>query len=188
MRKNLGKNTVITPLPVFVIATYDEKGAPNAMTAAWGTQCGYHEVTFLLGPHKTTENLKAKKAFTLSFATTDTVTVSDYFGVESGESVDKIKKAGVHVVKSDFVDAPVIAEYPLTLECEVVEMRPIEEDFQIVGRVVNVNADEKILDAQGKIDLGKLRPIAYDSASHLYRLVGDAVGKAFQDGLKIKNG
>jgi len=187
MKKSLNKNMIVTPLSVFVIATYDENGVPNAMNAAWGTQCDYKNVTFFLSPHKTTDNLKLKKAFTLSFATPETLEIADYFGVESGHKLNKIEKAGVQVTKSEHVDAPVIDVFPLTLECEVVKMEESDEEIRVVGKCVNMLADERILDEKGNVDLGKLRPISFDSASNTYRVLGDVVGRAFYDGLKIKN-
>lgn len=186
MKKSLGNHAVVTPLPVFIVATYDENNVPNAMNVAWGTQCGYHEVTMLLAPHKTTENLKLKKAFTLSFATRQTLEISDYFGIESGHNADKIAKAGVHITKSAFVDAPVIEEYPLTLECEVIEMREIGEDYQVTGRIKNVLADESVLNEKGKVDFDKIEIISFDSSANAYRIVGNKVGRAFYDGLPIK--
>lgn len=186
MRKNLGNKTIICPLPVFIIATYDENGIPNAMNAAWGTQWNYHEVSILLGPHKTTDNLKLKKAFTLAFATQSTLEISDYFGVESGKNINKIEKAGVHIEKSRFVDAPIILEYPLVLECEVVEMRPVDEDFQVIGRVVNMTADESILNENGEPDIGKMNLLTFDSSANIYRLVGEEIGQAFKAGMVIK--
>ena len=186
MKKNLGNKTVLAPLPVLIVATYDEQGTPNAMNVAWGGQCGYHHVALNLSlNHKTTENLKHTKAFTLSIATVDTLVVSDYFGLVSGRKENKIEKAGVHVTRSEFVDAPVIDEYPLTLECKVLEMQEALGEMHVVGEVVNMQADESILDEQGKVDLGKLRPISYDSATHSYRVLGDIVGKAFKDGNKL---
>ena len=185
MKKNLGNKTVLAPLPVLIVATYDEQGTPNAMNVAWGGQCGYHHVALNLSlNHKTTENLKHAKAFTLSIATVDTLVISDYFGLVSGHKENKIEKAGVHVTRSEFVDAPVIDEYPLTLECKVLEMQEALGEMHVVGEVVNMQADESILDEQGKVDLGKLRPISYDSATHSYRVLGDIVGKAFKDGNK----
>ena len=167
MKKNLGNTPVLAPLPVLIVATYDEQGMPNAMNVAWGGQCGYHHVALNLSlNHKTTENLKHTKAFTLSIATVDTLVVSDYFGLVSGRKENKIEKAGVHVTRSEFVDAPVIDEYPLTLECKVIEMQEALGEMHVVGEVVNMQADESILDEQGKVDLGKLRSISYDSASH----------------------
>ena len=186
MKKNLGNKTVLAPLPVLIVATYDEQGTPNAMNVAWGGQCGYHHVALNLSlNHKTTENLKHAKAFTLSIATVDTLVISDYFGLVSGHKENKIEKAGVHVTRSEFVDAPVIDEYPLTLECKVLEMQEALGEMHVVGEVVNMQAGESILDEQGKVDLGKLRPISYDSATHSYRVLGDIVGKAFKDGNKL---
>lgn len=188
MRKDFGNETVVTPLPVLIIATYDENGMPNAMNAAWGCQSDYHEVIFHLSSHKTTDNLQLKKAFTLSFADRKNLLIADYFGVESGYKVNKIEKAGVHTVKSKFVDAPIIEEFPLTLECKVTEIsKTASGEFRVIGDVVNMSADETILDSQGKIDLSKLEPISYDSAKHCYRVLGGIVGQAFHDGLKIKN-
>ena len=186
MKKNLGNKTVLAPLPVLIVATYDEQGMPNAMNVAWGGQCGYHHVALNLSlNHKTTENLKHTKAFTLSIATVDTLVISDYFGLVSGRKENKIEKAGVHVTRSEFVDAPVIDEYPLTLECKVIEMREALGEMHVVCEVVNMQVDESILDEQGKVDLGKLSPISYDSASHSYRVLGDIVGKAFKNGDKL---
>ena len=186
MKKNLGNKTVLAPLPVLIVATYDEQGTPNAMNVAWGGQCGYHHVALNVSlNHKTTENLKHAKAFTLSIATVDTLVISDYFGLVSGHKENKIEKAGVHVTRSEFVDAPVIDEYPLTLECKVLEMQEALGEMHVVGEVVNMQADESILDEQGKVDLGKLRPISYDSATHSYRVLGDIVGKAVKDGNKL---
>lgn len=186
MKRNLENTPVLAPLPVLIVATYDEQGTPNAMNVAWGGQCGYHHVALNLSlNHKTTENLKYSKAFTLSIATVDTLVVSDYFGLVSGRKENKIEKAGIHVTRSEFVDAPVIDEYPLTLECKVIEMHETLGEMHVVGEVVNMQADESILDEQGKVDLGKLRPISYDSVSHSYRVLGDIVGKAFKDGNKL---
>lgn len=186
MRKNFSKDIVITPLPVLIIATYDNNGVPNAMNAAWGTQCDYSQIIIILAKHKTTDNLKVKKAFTVSFATSKTMEISDYFGIESGSNVNKIEKAGVKVIKSEFVDAPIIENYPLTLECEVAEMQEIDGEYRVIGNIVNMSVDESIL-TDGKVDLGKLKPISFDSASNSYRVLGDIIGKAFYDGLKIKN-
>lgn len=187
MRKDFENKTIVVPLPVLIIGTYDENGVPNAMNAAWGTQCDYHKVVLYLGNHKTTENLQLKKAFTLSFANKKTLEVADYFGVESGENVNKIEKAGVHTTKSKFVDAPIIEEFPLTLECRVVEMAIDSGDYRVVGEVVNMSADESILDENGNVDFGKLEPISFDSSLNCYRVLGDKVGQAFHDGLKIRN-
>lgn len=178
------KHAVIVPEGVFIIGTYDENGVPNAMNAAWGIQSDYEEISLFLAKHKTTENLKKTGAFTVAFATKNTVQISDYFGVETGANVNKIEKAGVHVHKSAKVNAPIIEEYPLVLECEVKEWN--EEREMLVGKIVSQHADESIL-TDGKVDLGKLQPIMYDASFHVYRVIGEVVGNAFKDGLAIKN-
>lgn len=177
------KNSVITPEGVFIIGTYDENGVPNAMNAAWGIQSDYGEITLFLAKHKTTENIKKTGAFTVAMATKDTVLISDYFGVETGNHVNKIEKAGCHVHKSEHVNAPIIEEYPLTLECECKSWD--DETGILVGTIVSQQADEAIL-TDGKVDLDKMQPIMFDMASGTYRVIGPVVGKAFQDGLKLK--
>ena len=176
MRKDLGKKTSFLPLPVLIIGTYDKDGNANAMNAAWGGLTDYNQIYIALAKHKTTDNLVLKKAFTVSFATKETVTISDYFGIASGNNEDKIKKAGVHVTKSKFIDAPIIEE------CTVESY----EDEILIGNVVNVSIDEKYLDENGKIDVDKMEIITFDMVSNTYRVLGDVVGNAFKDGMKLK--
>ena len=178
-----GNQSTITPECVFIIGTYDENGVPNAMNAAWGMQSDMSEITLMLGKHKTTENFEKTGAFTVAFGTADTVLISDYFGVETGAKVNKIEKAGCHTHKSAHVNAPIIEEYPLTLECRVKSWDP--ETGYLIGEIVASQADESIL-TDGKVDLGKLRPIIFDPSFNAYRVVGEVVGKAFSDGLKLK--
>lgn len=189
MRKNFGKKTVVTPLPVLIIGTYDKDGVANAMNVAWGGQCSENHVAINIGHvRQTRDNIELKKAFTVSFATRKTVVESDYVGIESGlKAHDKMEKAGLHTKKSDFVDAPIIDEYPLTLECKLTRIEETPEgEIRVVGEVVNMSADESILDEKGKIDLGKLEPIMFDSVQLKYRVVGEIVGNAFQDGAKLR--
>lgn len=182
MRKDLGSKMNFLPLPVLIIGTYDENENANAMNAAWGGIQDYGRIYVSLSQHKTADNLKLKKAFTDSFATKETEVISDYFGVVSGNKEDKIAKAGVHITKSNFVDAPIIEEYPLTLECEMESF----EDGILVGKVVNTSIDENYLDENGKIDVEKMQIIAFDMVSSTYRVLGDVVGNAFKDGLDMK--
>lgn len=165
-----------------MIGTYDENEKANVMNAAWGGIYDYGKIFISLSKHKTTDNLELKKAFTVSFATKETEVISDYFGVVSGNNEDKIKKAGVHVMKSNFVDAPIIEEYPLTLECTVESFK----DGDLIGNVVNCSIDEKYLDENGKIDIDKMEIITFDMVSNTYRVLGDIVGNAFKDGMKLK--
>lgn len=178
-----GNKSTITPEGVFIIGTYDENGIPNAMNAAWGMQSDMSEITLMLGKHKTTENFEKTGAFTVAFGTADTVLISDYFGVETGAKVNKIEKAGCHTHRSAHVNAPIIEEYPLTLECRVKSWDT--ETGYLIGEIVASQADESIL-TDGKVDLGKLRPIIFDPSFNAYRVVGEVVGKAFSDGQKLK--
>lgn len=187
MRKNFGAKAWTYPQPVFIVAAYDKHGAPNAMNAAWGGIDYDDRINLCLDDsHKTTANILASKAFTVSMGTVEQLLACDYVGLVSGnKEPDKLAKAGFHTVKSEFVNAPVIKELPMTVECELVSYDP--ESCHLVGRIVNVSADESILDAQGKIDPAKLRPIVYDPCNHTYLEVGAKVGNAFRDGLKLKN-
>ncbi len=183
MKKELKGNMKFMPLPVLMIGTYDEKGVPNLMNAAWGVQSDYNEVFISLSSHKTTDNLEKNPYFTVAFATKDTVIASDYFGVETGRKVNKVGKAGFHAVKSEKVNAPVFEEYPVTLECKVTAF----DEHGLWGEVLGMAVDEEVLNENGRIDWGKVGPICYDSSLNKYRLVDTIVGDAFKDGLSIKN-
>ena len=186
MRKNFGVKTWLYPMPVFIVAAYDENGVPNAMNAAWGGVYTDDMIGICLSEgHKTTKNILATRAFTVSMATADEVAECDYVGIVSGNKVpDKFTRAGFTAVKSEFVNAPIIAELPMTLECELVSYD--EETCHMVGRIVNVSADERILTPEGKIDITLLKPIIYDTINKDYLTIGPKVGNAFADGKKVK--
>ena len=183
MRKNLGPKTYLYPMPVLIVAAYGKDGMPNAMNAAWGGISDENQIALCLSEdHKTTKNIRETGAFTVSVADAAHVVECDFVGVVSGNSVpNKLEKAGLHTVKSNCVDAPVIEELPMTLECKLIRA----EGETIVGEIVNVSADEKIL-TNGKIDPAKLCPISFDPVNHTYLKLGEVVGRAFSDGLKLK--
>lgn len=186
MRKSLQPKPYLYPLPVLIIGTYDENGLPNAMNAAWGTVCDMNQVAiFLSATHKTTKNILLKQAFTVSMADVKNVVEADYVGVVSGNTnPDKLEKINWTILKSEVVDAPIFNELPLTLECKLVSYN--EETECVVGEIINVSVDEDILDENNKIDLGKFKPISYDTSNHAYVTLGEKVGNAFKDGLKLK--
>ncbi len=187
MKKNFGAKAVITPLPVLIIATYNEDGTADAMNAAWGGQCGGKHIALNLGNHVSTENIRRNQAFTVSFADQKHLVASDYVGLVSAKDVpDKLDRAGLHTAKSEFVNAPVITDYPLTIECKVVSIREELGEIRVVGEVVNLSAEEDILNENGGIDIGKMQALVFDSAAHSYRVVGETVGTAFKDGLALK--
>jgi len=186
MRKNFGAKAILYPMPVLIIGSYDESGVPDAMNAAWGGISEETEISICVSAdHKTTKNILEKGAFTVSIADAENVVAADYVGIVSGNAEqNKIEKAGWHAIKSDFVDAPLFEELPMALECKLISYDP--ESCRLVGEIVNVCADEKILDGNGLVDLTKFRPITYDPVHHTYRTIGEAVGKAFCDGAKLK--
>ena len=186
MRKNFGAKEMCYPMPVFIIGTYNEDGTPNAMNAAWGGVTEEAQLTICVdAEHKTAENILARKAFTVSMGTAKYVAACDYVGIVSGnKEPDKFAKAGFHATRSEFVDAPLIDELPMALECEMISYDP--ESCHLVGKVVNVCVDEAYLDANGKVDVAKLQPITFDPVHHRYLVLGEAVGKAFSDGLALK--
>ena len=186
MRKNFGKKTWLYPMPVLIVSAYDENQNANAMNAAWGGIAEENQIMVCLDDkHKTTKNIEYSKAFTVSVGTAKTVIECDYVGVESGNKVsNKMEKAGFTTQKSNFVNAPIINELPFTLECELISYN--EDSCMLLGKIINVSADESILDNNGNVDVDKLEPITYDPISHTYRKLGNIVGKAFSDGLKLK--
>ncbi len=186
MRKNFGAKPYTYPQPVLIIAAYDENGTPDAMNAAWGGISDDTQISMCLSAdHKTVKNIQARKAFTVSMADAAHVVACDYVGIVSGNKVpDKFEKAGFHATKSEFVDAPLIDELPMTLECTLVSYDP--ETCRLVGEIVNVSADERILDENGKIDPAKLEPITFDPVNNAYLKLGEKVGNAFKDGMQLK--
>jgi flavin reductase (DIM6/NTAB) family NADH-FMN oxidoreductase RutF len=186
MRKNFGAKEMCYPMPVFIIGTYNEDGTPNAMNAAWGGVTEEAQLTICVdAEHKTAANVLARKAFTVSMGTAQYVTACDYVGIVSGnKEPDKFAKAGFHATKSEFVDAPLIDELPMALECEMISYDP--ESCHLVGRVVNVCVDEAFLDEKGKVDVKKLQPITFDPVHHSYLVLGEKAGQAFHDGLSLK--
>lgn len=174
-------------MPVLMVATYNEDGSVNVMNAAWGTMQERDKVALnLTETHKTVKNIKKRDAFTVSIADAAHVVEADYFGVESGNKVsNKFENSGLTAAKSEIVDAPIINEFPLCLECEFIEYQDSEYGCGVIGRVVNVTADEKVL-VDGKIDMSLVNAIAFDPYTHGYYKVGERVGEAFRDGLQLK--
>ena len=187
MRTKLNITEGIFPMPVLMIATYNEDGTVNVMNAAWGTMQERNVVALnLTESHKTVINIKKRGAFTVSIADAAHVVEADYFGVESGNKVaDKFARSGLTASKAEFVDAPVINEFPLCLECEFVEYQDNEYGCGVIGKVVNVTADESVM-VNGKVDMSLVNAIAFDPYTHGYYRVAERVGDAFKDGMKLK--
>ena len=186
MRYNFGAKATVYPMPVFIIGSYGEDGTPDAMNAAWGGISEETEISICVSAdHKTTENILARGAFTVSIADAQNVVAADYVGIVSAnDEPQKIAHAGWHATKSEFVDAPLFDELPMALECRLISYD--SESCRLVGEIVNVSADERILGDDRRIDLSKFKPITYDPVHHTYRTLGEVVGRAFSDGRKLK--
>ena len=187
MRKHFGAKPYTYPQPVLIIATYNDDGTADAMNAAWGGISDSNRVAmYLSAGHKTVQNIKARGAFTVSIADAAHIVEADYFGVESGNKVaDKFARSGLTANKAETVDAPVINEFPICLECRFIEYQNNEYGCGVIGKVINVTADESVM-VDGKIDMSKVNAIAFDPYTHGYYKVTERVGEAFRDGLKLK--
>ncbi|HIV67285.1 MAG TPA: flavin reductase [Candidatus Butyricicoccus stercorigallinarum] len=186
MRKDFGAKPFLYPQPVLMIASYDADGTPDVMNAAWGCISDANQIAlYLSAGHKTVKNILARKAFTVSMADEAHVVACDYVGIVSANEVpDKVARAGFHTTKSARVDAPIVDELPMTLECTLVSYDEASECM--LGEIVNVSADESILGADGNIDPARLRPIAFDPVNSAYLALGNKVGNAFSDGAQLK--
>lgn len=187
MKKDIETKSALFPMPVMVIAAYDEKGKVNAMTAAWGMISSLDKITLVLDEeHKTTKNIRAVKAFTVSIANKENMAVADFFGMVSGNKMaDKFERSGCHAVKSEHVNAPIIEEFPLVMECELVEIVETENLCAVVGKIVNAQADKKILDRKGNISPTKLKAIVFNQFQNTYHSVSRKIGKAWHEGAVI---
>lgn len=177
MRKNFGVKPWLYPQPVMIIATYNENGTENAMNAAWGGIADYDKIIIDMSEHRTTANMERTGAFTIACGDINTISACDYVGLVSGNDVPyKFKKAGFTSTKSEFVNAPIINEFSVTLECELLK---IEEDGRYIGKIVNVSCDEKYLGTDGLPDLSSFTPITFDPVHETYVALGKTVAKAF---------
>ncbi len=184
MKKNLGVIPAVYPMPVLIVAAYDETGKVNAMNAAWGMICGMDKIAlFIDEDHKTTQNLLKTKAFTVALADQAHMDAADFFGIATGNKMsDKFERTGYHAVKSAFVNAPIIEEFPLVMECELAEVVQTENMYAIVGKIANVAAEEAVLSDKDKVDPAKLNALIFDQFQHGYYVSGEQVGKAWNAG------
>ena len=187
MKKDLGVKPYTFPMPVLLIATYGEDGTVDVMNMAWGGVCGPNLVELNINEsHKTTANIRKRQAFTLSIADVPHMKEADFFGIVSGNAMaDKFQRSGLHAVRSEKVDAPIVEEFPLTLECRVVKIQKDETGFRVIGEIVGVLAEEKVLDEAGHVDPRRLNAILFDCFQHGYYSVGEKVGQAWSSGEEL---
>ncbi len=187
MKKEFGVKPYLFPMPTYMIGTYNEDGTVDEMMMAWGGICAEDMVALNLeADHKTVANLRARGAFTLAIPGTDTLTESDFFGIASANRFpDKFERSGLHAVRSAHVDAPVVEEYPVTLECAVERMEDEPYGLRVLGRIVNVLADEKVLNDEGEIDVSKINAFLFDQVKFGYYAVGEKIGQAWHSGADL---
>ena len=184
MKKNLGTIPAVYPMPVLMVAAYDENGKVGVMNAAWGSICARDKIAlFISEGHKTTQNVLKSKAFTVSLADRAHMDVADFVGIATGNKMaDKFERTGYHAVKSENVNAPIIDEFPVVMECELCEVVDTENMYAIVGRIVNVQADENVLDENDKVAVEKLDALIFDQFRHGYYVTGEKTGMAWDAG------
>lgn len=184
MKKDLGVKPYLFPMPVLMVASYNEDGSVNVMNMAWGGICGRNMVSLRINEnHKTSKNIKARGAFTISIADAAHIEQADFFGIASGNKLpDKFARSGLTALKSEKVDAPVVQEFPLTLECRVADDRMDVCGHLIFGEIVGVLADESVLDEAGNVDAGRLNALVYDQMQSGYYTIGEKIGQAWETG------
>ena len=187
MTKNFHAKPYLFPMPTYMIGTYNEDDTVDVMMMAWGGICAEDMVALNLeAEHKTVANIESRKAFTLAVPGTDTLRESDFFGIATANKMaDKFERSGLHAVRSERVDAPVITESPITLECQVIEMQSQPYGLRVLGKIVNVIADEKVLDGAGNIDASKIHAFAFDQMQNGYYAIGEKVGQAWHSGADL---
>lgn len=187
MTKNFHAKPYLFPMPTYMIGTYNEDDTVDVMMMAWGGICAEDMVALNLeAEHKTVANIESRKAFTLAVPGTDTLRESDFFGIATANKMaDKFERSGLHAVRSERVDAPVITEYPITLECQVIEMQSQPYGLRVLGKIVNVIADEKVLDGAGNIDASKIHAFAFYQMQNGYYAIGEKVGQAWHSGADL---
>ena len=187
MKKDLGLVQAVYPMPVLMVAAYDENEKVNVMNAAWGQICDEDKIILFIGEGKRTWlNIKASRAFTVALADKPHMDVADFFGIASGNKIDdKFERTGYHAVKSDKVNAPIIEEFPVVMECELLEFLHTDYVDGIVGKIVNVKAEETVLGENGKVDPQKLNALMFDQFQHGYYVTGEKAGKAWNEGAAL---
>ncbi|OGU10425.1 MAG: flavoredoxin [Geobacteraceae bacterium GWC2_58_44] len=188
MKKSLGAATHVMPTPVWLVGTYDKEGKPNIATVAWGGVCCSDPASVAISLRKSRHTYNAileRQAFTINVASESFAREADYAGIASGRDVDKFAAAGLTPVRSDLVDAPYVAEFPLVIECRLLQTVEVGVHTQFIGEIIDVKAEEDVLDANGVLDATKVLPLVYSPANRTYYRLGTAVGKGFDIGKEL---
>jgi flavin reductase (DIM6/NTAB) family NADH-FMN oxidoreductase RutF len=188
MKRSIGASTNAMPTPVWVVGSYDNDGKPNLATIAWGGICSSEPPAVTVSLRKSRHSYRAildRKSFTINIPSQKFAKEADYAGMASGRNVDKFAAAGLTAVRSDLVDAPYVAEFPLILECRLLQTVEVGVHVQLIGEIVDVKADENVLDASGQPDMMKVLPLVYSPSNRTYYGIGAEVGKGFDIGKEL---
>lgn len=189
MKKSLGANTFAYPTPAWIIGSYDQEGRANGMTAAWAGVCCSDPPAVTVSIRKARHSYQSildRQAFTVSIPSAQYTEAVDFFGIVSGKEIDKFQAAGLTPVNSDMVDAPFVGEFPLVLECKLLQTIELGQHIQFIGQIVDVKAEEDVLGENGKPDMGKISPVLYSPGESTYYGLGESLGKAYVIGQKFK--
>ena len=184
MKKNLGSIPGLFPMPVVIVSAYDLEGIPNAMTAAWAQITDMDKIALFVDPdHRTMKNIEETKAFTVAIADVEHMAEADFIGIVSGNNMaDKLEKSGFHVTKSEFVNAPVIEELPVSMDCELADIIDTEDVYAMVGKIVNICAEDRVIGEDGKVNPDQIHAQIFDQFRNGYYAVGEKVGQAWNAG------
>ena len=188
MKKSCGAKVLVYPTPVWVVGTYDSNGKPNAMTVAWGGVCCSKPPCVTVSLRKATytyQSILDRKAFTVNIPSVAHLKEADYMGIASGRDVNKFEKTGLTSVKAEFVDAPYIKEFPVVLECKLVNVTELGLHTMFVGEIIDVKADESVIGENGKPSIESVKPFLYDTGTMGYFCTGSKIGQGFEDGKKV---
>lgn len=191
MKINLKPRAIMYPAPAVVASAYDGSGNPDCCTLAFATMCSHHPPALMIAinstlKRKTLESILETKEFCVGFPSVEHMTETDYFGIESGYNQNKIKKVNFHYKDAEIVHAPIIDEFKVSVECRVMHIAEVGSHTQVTGEIVNIQADDGLVDDKGKIIFKKLNPLAYDDVTHSYYEMGDKISDAFKPGLKFR--
>jgi flavin reductase (DIM6/NTAB) family NADH-FMN oxidoreductase RutF len=189
MKKSLGAKTILYPTPVMLVGTYDAEGRPNIMTAAWGGICCSSPPCVAVSLRKATYtygNIVQQGGFTINIPSDQHAVQADYCGMVSGKKADKFAETGLTPVRSALVNAPYIEELPLVLECKLVHQIELGLHTLFVGEILDVKANEDVLDDKGVPDVEKLRPFFYAPEANAYYGTGKRLGDAFSIGQAVR--
>lgn len=189
MKKSIGAKTIVYPAPVFIVATYDGDGKPNAMAVSWGGLCCSDPPALAISLRKATytySSIIERKAFTVNIPSEKYAREADYFGISTGAKEDKFAKTGLTPIRSKLVDAPYIEEFPLSLECMVIHITEIGLHTQFIGEIMDTKVDENICDEKGVPLIGKVKPFTCSPSEREYFAIGRSLGKGWSIGKYFK--